>query len=318
MKIVMTGGCGFIGSHFGDLVLGDLHNSLINIDKRTDISNTFLADLMVGDPRYTELICDICDDGWKKSARDADVIVHFAAESHVDKSLTCVNEFIQSNVAGTANIALFCIENKIPMIFVSTDEVYGQLGSMDAPFTENSPVSPRNPYSATKTSAEFILTSLKNVHPEFNCIITRCSNNFGIRQDSTKFIPVCIRAIREGRKIPVYGSGEQVRDWIHVEDHCQAIYKLIHVLLNNPSDCVTVYNIGADNEISNIDLVRKICDNMEIDVDDAVCFVEDPRSNAHDFRYAIDSKKLQTVIEWTPRQTHPFDTALKYIIEEER
>jgi dTDP-glucose 4,6-dehydratase len=315
MKYLITGGCGFIGSHFGDSVLIGEDNQLTNVDKRTSVSNTYLRDKYSSSGIYKEVVLDICNPDWMWES--ADIVVHFAAESHVDRSLNNIEEFVQSNINGTVNVAKYCLQHDAKMIFVSTDEVYGELLEDDPPFTTRSPINPRNPYAATKASAEFILRSIKNANPKFKCVITRCSNNFGERQDATKFIPVCINAIKNGRKIPLYGNGSQIRDWIHVKDHCNAIYelcKLMNLCTNIP---MSVFNIGASNEHSNLEIVKKICKVMNVRPSDVIDFVPDPRGEAHDFRYAIDSTHTMNTLSWKPTFTHPFEDALKDTILKE-
>lgn len=317
MRYLITGGCGFIGSHFGDFILTGQVDELVNVDKQTPISNTYLWNTYGDCGKYIEIAEDICRDEWMSWAPIPDIVVHFAAESHVDRSLSNIDEFVQSNINGTVNVAKYCLKHNIKMIFVSTDEVYGELKEDDLPFTEQSPINPRNPYAATKASAEFMLRSIKNANPKFKCVITRCSNNFGARQDSTKFIPVCINAIKNGRKIPLYGNGSQIRDWIHVKDHCIAIYKLTEILKDCDNIPMGVFNIGANNEHSNLNVVKEICRIMGVSPMDVIDFVPDPRGEAHDFRYAIDSTKAMEILKWKPVFTHPFVGALTDTINKE-
>lgn len=316
MKYLITGGCGFIGSHFGDMFFSKYPNgSLTNIDCRSKISNDFLRGKYLNSGfDYTE-VCENINTISTYSYPDLpDVVVHFAAESHVDKSLTDVETFIDTNILGTVKVAQYCINNDIPMIYISTDEVYGELGEYGL-FNELSHVNPRNPYSVTKASAGFLLQALQNSNPNFKLIITRCSNNFGPRQDGTKLIPVCINSILNGKKIPIYGEGLQVRDWIHVKDHCEAIFTLVDQLVCDPNNTPLLFNIGADNELRNIDLINLICENLGVNSYDAVEFIDDPRKNAHDFRYAIDSARLRLLTGWQPNFTHPFENTLKATVD---
>lgn len=316
MKYLITGGCGFIGSNFGDMVLSTDHTAEVtNIDIRTAISNSFLAGKYLEDKRYLEFNDNVCNQEWHNIVQQPDVVIHFAAESHVDKSLTDLDTFISSNIQGTASVAKYCIKHDVPLIFVSTDEVYGELRAIDAPFKETDPVNPRNPYSATKASAEFLVRSLGNANPQFRYLITRCSNNFGPWQDGSKLIPVCINRILDGKKIPIYGEGAQIRDWIHVKDHCQAISDLVIPVIAGQRFNGSIFNVGADNELTNLELVKKICEVMEVDPNETISFVPDPRNNAHDFRYAIDSSKLSVNTYWKPLNTHPFDESLRNTIE---
>jgi len=314
MKYLITGACGFIGSNFADLVLTEkgVKNTVFNVDKVTSVSNTFLARKYDTSPRYRELSGhDLVGPEWTYIADKPDVVVHFAAESHVDRSCEDAAPFINSNITGTANVVKYCIRNDIPMVYISTDEVYGELGLDDAPFTEDSPINPRNPYSATKASGEFIVRSLANVKGFDKYAITRCSNNFGEHQDLTKFIPVCIYNLLYGKPIPLYGDGRQVRDWIHVNDHCSAVKFIVDELLSGKLTGGPVYNIGADNEWSNMEISKKLCDIANVSYDKGIKHITDPRGSAHDLRYAIDSSKFTNHTGWTPTFTHPFDKALE-------
>jgi dTDP-glucose 4,6-dehydratase len=316
MKYLVTGACGFIGSNFADHVLNsDDKTQVLNVDKHTSISNNFLDLKHYHDPRYSEIIMDLADPSFVSRQIDApDVIVHFAAESHVDRSCEDVSPFISSNITATMNIMNFAIKNDVPIIYVSTDEVYGSLGLDDAPFTEQSVINPRNPYSATKASGEFLVKSLANASNFKKFAITRCSNNFGHWQDRTKLIPVCIKQLMEGKPIPIYGKGEQVRDWIHVLDHCYAIEILATKLVASGGMEDTEYNIGADNEWTNLDIAYKLCDIIGTSRDEGVEFINDPRGSAHDFRYAIDSSRMSST-GWSPEWTNPFDESLTETVE---
>ena len=215
-----------------------------------------------------------------------DYIFHFAAESHVDNSIKDPSEFITSNVVGTQNLLEnFRQKGGGKFIHISTDEVYGHLGQNDPSFTEYSPIAPRSPYAASKASSDLLCLSYIETFNS-NISITRCCNNYGPNQHGEKFIPTIIRSLLEGKKIPVYGEGMNIREWIHVYDHCLGIWA---VATNGKRG---VYNIGSEYELSNIELVDIICKKMGKDIDECVKFVEDRLG--HDFRYSIDSSKIDS------------------------
>jgi dTDP-glucose 4,6-dehydratase len=313
MKYLITGGCGFIGANYIDMLLDENGNiDITNIDKHTSISNNFLSMKYSNDPRYHEIVLDLSTDNFDH-IEVPDIIINFAAETHVDRSCESAHPFIASNVIATTMMIEYAIQHDVPIIHISTDEVYGALELNEEPFTEHYPISPSNPYSATKASGEFMVKSIANANNFDKYIITRCSNNYGCLQDSTKLIPVCVKHLVNGSKIPIYGEGKQIRDWIHVLDNCTAINMLANKLLNGEC-CGWSVNIGANNEWTNIDIANKICYIMNISSDDGITFIEDPRGNAHDLRYAIDSTKLRG-LGWTPKVTHPFDFSFEKTIE---
>ena len=314
MNYLVTGACGFIGSNFADYILRyEPDSKIVNVDKHTSVSNQFLNIKYCDDDRYSEFTDDLVDTKWIDKVEMTfipNVIVHFAAESHVDRSCENVVPFIDSNITATMNVVDYAIKHSIPMVYISTDEVYGELGMDDAPFTEHTPIDPRNPYSATKASGEFILKTLANAKNYNKYVITRCSNNYGHWQDKTKLIPVAIKALLDGEKIPIYGEGKQVRDWIHVLDHCIAVRKLAHTLVTSSEVIPNTYNIGGSNEFSNLDIAKKLCDILDIKYEDGIRFIHDPRGSAHDLRYAIDSSLFSKSFNWSPEYTHPFDESL--------
>jgi len=315
MKYLVTGACGFIGSNFADYVLRYEDDSrVLNVDKHTSVSNNFLELKHFNNPRYREIIVDLASPNWENKMEIPDVIVHFAAESHVDRSCEDVTPFISSNITATMNIMNYAIKHDVPIVYVSTDEVYGSLKLGDSPFTELSPINPRNPYAATKASGEFLVKSLANANNFNNFVITRCSNNYGHWQDQTKLIPVGIKKLLEGKPIPIYGRGSQVRDWIHVLDHCSAIHKLVSIMTTSSVMTYREFNIGADNEWTNLDIAHKLCDIIGVPYSKGIDFVNDPRGDAHDFRYAIDSS-LISISGWTPKMTHPFDESLTETVQ---
>lgn len=320
MKYLVTGACGFIGSNFTDYILKkDKKCSVINIDKHTDVSNNFLELKYYDDPRYQEsIIHDLNNTDWMQSVENQglpDIVLHFAAESHVDRSCENVLPFVTSNITATMHVADFCIKHNLPLVYVSTDEVYGELGMDDAPFTEHSPIDPRNPYSATKAGAGFLLKGLANASDYNRFVITRCSNNFGHWQDSTKFIPVAIKSLMDGKRIPIYGEGMQVRDWIHVLDHCEAIRLVGKALVNTSRIIPNEFNIGANNEWANMDIAKKLCNIFEVPYAKGITTIKDPRGGAHDLRYAVDSSRFSKTFNWSPEFSHPFDEALEDTVD---
>ena len=299
MRILVTGGCGFIGSNFVRLALRDSQEQITNIDALTYAGNP--ANLSgvrerFGD-RYEFFQADIAD----REAMEAilskaqfDSIVNFAAESHVDRSISEPGNFIHTNVAGTEVLLEAARKHQVKrFVQVSTDEVYGSLGPTGR-FTEESPLDPSSPYSASKASADLLALA---AHKTFGqeVVITRCSNNYGPLQFPEKLIPLMITNALADKKLPVYGDGLNVRDWIHVEDHCRAI---LAVLRNGrPGE---VYNIGADAELQNIAVVELILETLG-KPHELIGYVTDRLG--HDRRYAIDSAKVRSELGWKPRQT---------------
>ena len=299
MRILVTGGCGFIGSNFVRLALRDSQEQITNIDALTYAGNP--ANLSgvrerFGD-RYEFFQADIAD----REAMEAilskaqfDAIVNFAAESHVDRSISEPGNFIHTNVAGTEVLLEVARKHQVKrFVQVSTDEVYGSLGPTGR-FTEESPLDPSSPYSASKASADLLALA---AHKTFGqeVVITRCSNNYGPFQFPEKLIPLMITNALADKKLPVYGDGLNVRDWIHVEDHCRAI---LAVLRNGrPGE---VYNIGADAELQNIAVVELILETLG-KPHELIGYVTDRLG--HDRRYAIDSAKVRSELGWKPRHT---------------
>jgi dTDP-glucose 4,6-dehydratase len=251
---LVTGGCGFIGSHVIDeLLKDDKIKKIINIDKLgvgSDINN------VATDSRVINFYIDICDEEifsiFKK--HQPGYIIHLAAESHVDRSITDPLSFISSNVVGTGNI-LECVRTYVPkarMIHVSTDEVYGHLHPEDEPFSENTPLDPRSPYSASKAGSDVLALSYRNTY-NLDITVTRCCNNYGPRQHDEKLIPTIFRTLHRGKKVPIYGDGSNIREWIYVTDHAKALIEALYIENSKP-----VYNIWGAERYQNIDLVRKI------------------------------------------------------------
>jgi dTDP-glucose 4,6-dehydratase len=307
-NILVTGGYGFIGGNFIRFIRDNFpQHRIVCIDKNGYASNKeYVAGLC--DKEYE---IDLADkdklDGLFKAEDKFDFIFHFAAESHVDNSIKDPSIFVQSNVVGTQNL-LECFRNAKygKMVHVSTDEVYGHLGFNDDPFTELTPIDPRSPYAASKASSDLLCNAYINT---FNCniSITRCCNNYGPNQHSEKFIPTIIKSLSKGQKVPVYGEGMNIREWIHVYDHNLAVW----VVATKGKQ--GVYNIGSGLELTNIELVDKICAIMGKDLDKSVRFVEDRLG--HDFRYSIDSGKIQNELCFEPLYMD-FDNQLEKLIKE--
>lgn len=294
-RILVTGGCGFIGSNFINYVLdNDLVEKVVNIDKCTYASNTeFVKEKHRKSKRYSLYADDIAK-GISVVSNKFDYIFHFAAESHVDNSIKDPSPFIESNVLGTFNIVNWGFQNNVPTVVVSTDEVYGSLNWKEASSDEDSQLRPSSIYSSSKAAADLIALSYHKTH-NYDVRVTRCTNNFGPHQHKEKFIPNTILKIKNKEKIPVYGDGQNIREWIWVEDHCHAVY---NVALNGKAG--NVYNIGSGNEQRNIDVVNMLLDIM-CESKDLISFVEDRKG--HDKRYSLDSSKIVLETGWYPKVT---------------
>jgi dTDP-glucose 4,6-dehydratase len=291
IKLLVTGGCGFIGSHFVEELLKMGNVALIlNIDKLTYAANKNLAFSNLNEKRYIHYAIDINDTSIASilKANSITHVVHFAAESHVDNSIKDASEFIKTNICGTYNLINSCKNHLglVRFIHVSTDEVFGSLSFEDGPFSILSPYRPNSPYAASKAASDLLVRSYARTH-KLPAVITNCSNNFGPRQFGEKLIPLLISKLKEGKQIPIYGDGKNIRDWIYVKDHVSALVSIL--LKNSVSD---QYLIGGDMEISNIDLVKLLVREYErLSGDrvrsDCLSFVEDRKG--HDLRYSIDN-----------------------------
>ena len=297
MRILVTGGCGFIGSNFIRLVLAQCGKTeIVNLDKLTYAGNLAnLADLPPDQARRHRFVKgDIADRAMVSSLlaqEKPDAIVHFAAESHVDRSITDASPFITTNVLGT-QVLLDCARQAgIPrMVHVSTDEVYGTLGP-EGRFREDTPLAPNSPYSASKASSDLLVRAAHETFGQ-NVVITRCSNNYGPYQFPEKLIPLMTGRARRGEPLPVYGSGTNVRDWIHVEDHCRGV--LLALEKGRPGG---VYNFGGDAERANLDVVRTILRLTGRD-ESLIRFVKD--RPGHDLRYAMDHSLASRELGFSP------------------
>ena len=290
MTTFITGGAGFIGSNFAHYV-SDIWNDVIILDKLTyagDIDNLYPLDYPVKgvDIAYESRLEELFKQYKPKT------IFNFAAETHVDNSIDNVAPFIDTNIIGTLNLLKLSVKYDVEMFHhISTDEVYGALKLNEPAFTENSPYNPQNPYAASKASSDHFVMSYHNTYG-LPVLITNCSNNYGPRQHREKLIPKTINNILEGKKIPIYSQGENIRDWIYVEDHCAGILGISYA-----GDVGQKYNIGGECEMTNLDLVKMIIKLMNAS-EDLIEFVDD--RPGHDLRYAIDNAKIYKTISFQP------------------
>ena len=328
MKTVyfVTGGCGFIGANFIQYLLKKTKpKSVINLDKLTYAGNQKNLAVFEQDPRYIFVHGDICDAELVSrlfTEYQPNYIINFAAESHVDRSIDGPAEFIQTNIVGTSVLLQESLKyystlkgkesERFQFHHVSTDEVFGSL-SESGFFTEETPYDPSSPYSASKASSDHLIRAW---HRTFYLpvLISNCSNNYGPYQFPEKLIPLMILNCLEEKPLPVYGTGENIRDWLYVEDHCDAIYTILQ-----KGTIGETYNVGGNNEIKNIQIVEVICDVLN-DIHPAgsgksyhelITFVKD--RPGHDFRYAIDASKLKKEIGWEPKES--FNTGIQKTIE---
>ena len=326
MKILVTGGCGFIGSNFVHQQINNTDNTILNFDKLTYAGNPDNLSSIEQHPRYTFVQGDICDTALVSetiSQFQPDAIVHFAAESHVDRSIDGPMDFVNTNIIGTATLLNATREylevriqksdsDEFRFLHVSTDEVYGSLGDKGF-FTESTAYDPSSPYSASKSGSDHLVRAWHRTYG-FPALITNCSNNYGPYQFPEKLIPLMIANCVDEKPLPVYGEGLNVRDWLFVEDHCGAIYSV----LQNGTIGET-YNIGGHNEIRNIDIVNTICSILDElkprsnkkSYSELITYVTD--RPGHDFRYAIDASKINNDLGWIPKET--FETGIRKTIQ---
>jgi dTDP-glucose 4,6-dehydratase len=328
-NMLVTGGCGFIGANFIRYLLNesDYAGRIINVDNMTYAGNPEnLAAIEIDYPeRYTFIQADICDgDRMAKIFADfqIDSVCHFAAESHVDRSIVKPDAFIQTNIVGTFNLlesARSRLDHLIRFHHISTDEVYGSLGR-EGYFTETTPYKPNSPYSASKASSDHLVRAYHKTY-DLPMTISNCSNNYGPYQFPEKLVPLIILNALEGKSLPVYGDGGNVRDWLYVRDHCTAIWKIMKQGKNGDT-----YNIGGNSEMENIKLVEMICDILDEmkrlpnnrSRRDLIAFVKD--RPGHDRRYAIDFSKLSRELSWLPEaslETGIHDT-IKWYMENQK
>lgn len=318
MKILVTGGAGFIGSAVIRHVIGDTTDSVVNVDKLTYAGNIESLIPVAQDPRYVFEHADICDRIQMDrifSEHQPDAVMHLAAESHVDRSIDGPAAFIETNIVGTYTLLeatrqywnQLDAKRKDAFRFhhISTDEVYGDLEGTDSFFTENTPYAPSSPYSASKASSDHLVRSWLRTYG-LPTIVTNCSNNYGPYHFPEKLIPLMILNALAGKPLPVYGDGMQVRDWLFVEDHARALYKVV-----TEGQIGETYNIGGHNEKTNIDVVKTICTLLEELVpekpqgieayNELITYVTD--RPGHDLRYAIDADKIERDLGWKPEET---------------
>jgi dTDP-glucose 4,6-dehydratase len=323
MNILVTGGAGFIGSALVRLIIQNTRHSVFNLDKLTYAGHLESLKKIDNSDRYHFKEVDICNSSEVRaifSNFKPDAVMHLAAESHVDRSIDGSAEFIKTNIVGThtlleeaKNYWLNLEETKkekFRFLHVSTDEVYGALGDTGF-FTEGTPYDPRSPYSSSKASSDHLVRAWFHTYG-LPTLITNCSNNYGPYQFPEKLIPVVILKALQGEKIPVYGKGENVRDWLYVDDHARALWKVVEKGVVGET-----YNIGGHNEKQNIEVVRIICETLDnlvpkgIKYREQISFVTD--RPGHDFRYAIDASKIEKELGWTPEET--FETGIKATIK---
>lgn len=304
MKLLVTGGLGFIGSNFILKILNEKQkNSVVNVDAELFGSNHQNLESVKNHENYRFVKGNITNRHLMEDLiSECDAVVNFAAESFVDRSIADANPFLVSNIRGTFTILNIIKEQKKRLIQISTDEVFGSLESTTA--KENSRFNPSSPYAATKAAAELLVNSYIVTY-DCDCVITRCTNNYGSRQFPEKLIPKTLILASQNKKIPIYGEGKNIRDWIFVDDHCEAVY---NVLLNGKSG--ESYNISANNEVDNLTIVKKILEILD-KPQDLIKSVED--RPGHDFRYSLDSSKIRSQLNWSENTN--FDDGLKKTVD---
>ena len=326
MTILVTGGAGFIGSNFVLDWLEQCNEPVVNLDLLTYAGNLENLKDLEGDPRYQftfgnigdrELVTQLLQDTRPRA------VINFAAESHVDRSIHGPGEFIQTNIVGTFNLleSVRGYWNDLPedekaafrFLHVSTDEVYGSLSKEDPPFSETNPYEPNSPYSASKAASDHLVRAWHHTYG-LPVLTTNCSNNYGPYHFPEKLIPLCILNALNGKPLPIYGDGQQIRDWLYVKDHCSAIRRVLEA-----GQLGETYNVGGWNEKANLDVVNTLCailDELQPREDGQsyatqITFVQD--RPGHDRRYAIDARKLEKELGWKPQET--FETGIRKTVQ---
>jgi dTDP-glucose 4,6-dehydratase len=328
MKILVTGGAGFIGSAVVRHIINNTQDCVVNVDKLTYAGNLESLEVVSENERYSFEQIDICDRAELDrvfSEHQPDVVMHLAAESHVDRSIDGPSAFIETNIVGTYTLLeaaraywnSFESSRKSTFRFhhISTDEVYGDLKGADDFFTEQTSYNPSSPYSASKASSDHLVRAWLRTYG-LPTVVTNCSNNYGPYHFPEKLIPLMILNALDGKPLPVYGDGMQIRDWLFVEDHARALYKVA-----SEGKVGETYNIGGHNEKANIEVVRTICSLLEelvpgkpqgvTQYQDLITYVKD--RPGHDVRYAIDASKIERELGWTPQET--FDSGIRKTVE---
>jgi len=334
MKFLVTGGAGFIGSAVIRHIINNTQDDVINVDKLTYAGNLESLSSVSESDHYSFEQVDVCNRGELDrvfTQYQPDVIMHLAAESHVDRSIDGPANFIETNIVGTYTLLETARQywhsldeerkSSFRVHHISTDEVYGDLGGPKDLFTEQSPYAPNSPYSASKASSDHLVRAWFRTYG-LPTVITNCSNNYGPYHFPEKLIPLMILNALEGKPLPVYGDGQQIRDWLYVEDHARALY-----LVATKGSIGETYNIGGHNEMANIDVVKIICSLLEelappaprhscgsrnlVSYHDLITFVKD--RPGHDLRYAIDANKIEQELGWKPEET--FDSGIRKTVE---
>jgi len=320
MTILVTGGAGFIGSNFIHFLLEKTENKVVNLDALTYAGNLNNLNSISSNNNYQFIEGSICNSDLVTQILNNHMIrsvVNFAAESHVDRSIHGPSEFVNTNIVGTFNLLESCLKysrdsntKNFRFLHVSTDEVYGTLKNDDLPFTEDHPFKPNSPYAASKASSDHLVRAYNKTY-DLPTLITNCSNNYGPYQFPEKLIPLIILNALNHRPLPIYGDGKQIRDWLYVEDHCKAVYRVLS------KGCLgETYNIGGLNEKTNIEVVEIICSYLDEirpwdkNYNSLINYVKD--RPGHDRRYSINAKKITKELNWMPEET--FVTGIKKTI----